>query len=193
MKRILRAAACLLAAWLLAAGCGDDSTGPGSIIPDDHSLGWGQAIADGVRDTEFPAGHLYLVSCIDVNEDGEPETAIPWQFYYGDQADSNNVLIVMVQYIGTTNILWESDPTVPSGELPAYDDAGPWVSAAREQLGSQYSDWEEYALIVKGNDYSQFPWVFNVAVLQFMSPDTTEQMTAVIDADTDSVLVIFQY
>ncbi|OPL19238.1 MAG: hypothetical protein AVO35_11715 [Candidatus Aegiribacteria sp. MLS_C] len=193
MPRILRVTACLLASGLIVAGCGDDATGPGGILPDDYSLGWGREIADGVRDSEYPEGYLYMISCIDVNDSGEPETAISWQFNYGAPGDSNNVLIVIVQYIGTTNTLWESDPTVPDGELPDYDDAGPWVEAAREQLGSQYGDWEEYALLVKGNDYSQFPWVLNVAVLQFMLPDTTEQMTAVIDADTDSVLVVFNY
>jgi hypothetical protein len=193
MTRVLRILVCFAGACLIASGCGDDPSGPGSLLPDDNSLGWGQDIADEVRDSEYPGGHLYMISCIDVNESGEPETGLPWQFYYGAPGDSNNVMIVMVQYFGTTNVFWETDPTVPTGELPSYDDAGPWVEASRNQMGSQYDDWEEYALIVKGNDYPEFPWVINVAVLQFMSPDTTEQMTAVIDSDTDSVLVIFNY
>lgn len=181
----------LLAAVLLVFGCGSDPTGV--FIPDDHSLGWGLALAGEVRDSEFPDGVLFMVSCIDINDEGEPETAIPWQFYYAETSDSTNVLIVMVHYTGTTNHLWEDSTSVPLGQLPDYDDAGPWVSAARDSMGSTYSDWEEYALVVKGNDYPEFPVVLNVAVLQFMSPDTTGQLSVILDSDNDNVLGIIEY
>ncbi|MCK5116490.1 MAG: hypothetical protein KAR44_07800 [Candidatus Aegiribacteria sp.] len=180
----------LLAAVLLAASCSDPT---GAIIPDDHSLGWGQALADAVRDSEFPDGVLFMVSCIDVNDEGDPETAIPWQFYYAEVSDSTSVLIVMVQYIGTTNHIWEDSTSVPLGSLPDYASAGPWVSAARDSLGSAYSDWEEYALVVKGNEYPEFPVVLNVAVLQFMSPDTTSQLSVILDSDNDNVLGMIEY
>ncbi len=180
----------LLAAVLFAASCNDPT---GAIIPDDHSLGGGLALADAVRDSEFPEGVLFMVSCIDINDEGEPETAIPWQFYYAETSDSTNVLIVMVQYIGTTNYLWEDSTSVPLGQLPDYDDAGSWVSAARDSMGQEYSDWEEYALVVKGNDYPEFPLVLNVAVLQFMSPDSTGQLSAIINSDNNSVLGIIEY
>ena len=180
----------LLAAVLLAASCGDPT---GAIVPDDHSLGWGRALANAVRDSEFPAGVLFMVSCIDVNNDGDPETAIPWQFHYAEASDSTNILIVMVQYTGTTNHIWEDSTSVPLGKLPDYTDAGPWVSAARDSLGSGYSDWEEYALVVKGNEYPEFPVALNVAVLQFMSPDSTEHLSVILDSDKNNVLGIIQY
>jgi len=181
----------LLATVLLVFGCGSDPAGV--IIPAEHSLAWGLNLANPVRDSEFPDGVLFMVSCIDINDEGKPETAIPWQFYYAEPSDSSNVLIVMVQYIGTTNYFWEDSTTVPLGELPDYDDAGPWLNAARDSMGSAYSDWEEYALVVKGNDYPEFPVVLNVAVLQFMSPDTTSQLSAVIDSDNNNVLVLIEY
>lgn len=188
----MRVVLSLLIAGLLAYGC-SDPTGTGVLLPDEHSIGWGLAIADSVRDIEFPEGLLFMVSCIDINDEGECETAIPWQFYYAETSDSTNILIVMVQYIGTTNIFWEDSTSVPLGELPDYEDAGPWVSAARDSMGSQYSDWEEYALLVKGNDYEEFPWVLNVALLQFMSPDTTQQVSAILDSDNNNVLAIIEY
>ncbi len=180
----------LLAAVLLVASC-DDPTG--TVILEEHSLGWCCVIANEVRDTEFPEGVLFMVSCIDINDEGEPESAIPWQFYYAETSDSTNVLIVMVQYLGTTNHFWEDSTSVPLGALPDYDDAGPWLDAARDSMGSDYSDWEEYALVVKGNDYPEFPVVLNVAVLQFMSPDTTSQLSVILDSDNDNVLGIIEY
>jgi len=180
----------LFIACMLIIGCDNDPTG---LVPDDHSLGWGIALANAVRDTEFPSGVLVMASCIDINEEGDPETAIPWQFYFAEPSDSTNVLIVMVQYIGTTNFLWEDSTSIPLGQLPEYDDAGPWVTAARDSMGSAYSGWEEYALVVKGNDYPDFPLVLNVAVLQFMSPDTTSQLTAILDSDNDNVLGLIVY
>ncbi len=180
----------LFAAVLLAASCGDPA---GVIVPNEHTLGWCQDLADEVRDSEFPAAGLFMVSCIDINDEGEPETAIPWQFYYAETSDSTNVLIVMVQYIGTTNHIWEDSTSVPLGSLPDYDDAGPWLDAARDSMGSAYSDWEEYALVVKGNDYPEFPVVLNVAVLQFMSPDTTSQLSVILDSDNNKVLGIIEY
>ncbi len=180
----------LLAAVLLAASCNDPT---GVIVPDDHSLGWGLNLADAVRDTQFPDGLLFMVSCIDINDEGDPETAIPWQFYYAEPSDSTSILIVMVQYIGTTNYIWEDSTSVPLGSLPDYASAGPWLDAARDSMGSTYSDWEEYALIVKGNDYPEFPVVLNVAVLQFMSPDTTSQLSVILDSDNDNVLGMIEY
>ena len=181
----------LLAAVLLAASCSD----PTGVIapPDDHSLGWGQALADAVRDTQFPDGLLFMVSCIDINDEGDPETAIPWQFYYSDSLGSDSVLIVMVQYIGTANYIWEYSSSAPLGFLPDYASAAPWLDAARDSMGSTYSDWEEYALVVEGNDYPDYPLVLNVAVLQFMSPDTTGQLTVILDSDNDKVLGIFEF
>lgn len=190
MISYFKAVISLLAAVLLAASCNDPT---GAIIPDDHGLGWGLALADAVRDSEFPEGVLFMVSCIDINDEGEPETAIPWQFYFAETSDSTSVLIVMVQYIGTTNYLWEDSTSVPLGQLPDYDDAGPWVSAARDSMGAAYSDWEEYALVVKGNEYPEFPLVLNVAVLQFMSPDSTGQLSAIINSDNNSVLGLIEY
>ncbi|MCD4702376.1 MAG: hypothetical protein K8S24_11020, partial [Candidatus Aegiribacteria sp.] len=114
-------------------------------------------------------------------------------FYYAEPSDSTSVLIVIVQYIGTTNIMWEDSTSVPLGELPDYADAGPWLDAASDSMGSAYSDWEEYALVVKGNDYPDFPLVLNVAVLQFMSPDTTSQLSAIINSDNNNVLGLIEY
>jgi len=190
MRLYFKVALSLLATVLLAASCSDPT---GAIMPDDHSLGEGLALADAVRNSEFPEGLLFMVSCIDINDEGEPETAIPWQFYYAETSDSTNVLIVMVQYIGTTNFLWEDSTSVPLGQLPEYDDAGSWVSAARDSMGQEYSDWEEYALVVKGNDYPEFPLVLNVAVLQFISPDSTGQLSAIINSDNNNVLGLIEY
>ena len=178
------------AALLLVASCNDPAQ---VIVPNEHNLGWGLNLADAVRDVQFPDGVLFMVSCIDINDEGEPENAIPWQFYYAETSDSTNVLIVMVQYIGTTNYIWEDSTSVPLGKLPDYDDAGPWLDAARDSMGSAYSDWEEYALVVKGNDYPEFPVVLNVAVLQFMSPDTTGQLSVILDSDNNNVLGIIEY
>jgi len=181
----------LFAAVVILIGCGSDPTG--TLLPNEHSLGWALNLANPVRDSEFPDGKLFMVSCIDINDEGESESAIPWQFYYAELSDSSNVLVVFVQYIGTTNFLWEDSTSVPLGQLPEYDDAGPWLDAVRDSIGSAYSDWEEYALLVKGNDYPEFPWVLNVAVLQFMSPDTTEQLSAIVNSDDNNVLAIVQY
>jgi hypothetical protein len=139
MISYFKAVMSLLAAVLLTASCNDPT---GAIIPDDHSLGGGLVLADAVRDSEFPEGVLFMVSCIDINNEGEPETAIPWQFYYAETSDSTNVLIVMVQYIGTTNYLWVVSSSVAIGQLPDYVDAGPWVSAAMDSMGATYSEWE---------------------------------------------------
>ncbi len=187
----LRVILSLLAAVLLVFGCGSDPAG--IVVPDEHSLGWCCVIANEVRDTEFPEGVLFMVSCIDINDEGNPETAIPWQFYYAETSDSSNVLIVMVQYIGTTNHFWEDSTSVPLGALPEYDVAGPWLDAARDSMGSTYSDWEEYAMVVKGNDYPDFPLVLNVTVLQFMSPDTTDQVSVILNSDNNDVLLIIDY
>jgi hypothetical protein len=191
MKSLLAISLSLFAATLLVIGC--DSNPASIITPVQHSLGWGLNLANAVRDSEFPAGVLFMESCIDIDDEGNAETAMPWQFYYAEPSDSTNVLIVMVQYIGTTNFFWEDSTSVPLGQLPEYNDAGPWVTAARDSMGSAYSDWEEYALIVKGNDYPDFPVVLNVAVLQFMSPDTTSQLTAILDSDNDTVLGLIEY
>ncbi|MBD3276702.1 MAG: hypothetical protein GF388_00225 [Candidatus Aegiribacteria sp.] len=189
----LTVALCFTAAVVLVAGCGSNPSGSGGSGAAQYSLGWGRNLADQVRDTELPDGLLFMISCIDVNDEGEPETGLPWQFYYADPADSSNVLIVLVQYIGTTNHYWEDSTNVPVTELPDYDDAGPWVEVAKDSMGTAYEDWEEYALIVKGNDYPEFPLITNVAVLQFMSPDTTEQATAIVDSDNDSFLGLITY
>ncbi len=173
-------------------GCGSDPTG-GGLIPDEHTLGWGRNLANAVRDTEFPDGELFMASCVDLNDEGKPETGFPWMFYYAEPSDSTNVLIVLVQYIGTTNCIWEDSTSVPLGGLPDYDDAAPWLDAARDSMGTAYSDWEEYALVVKGNDYPEFPVVLNVAVLQFMSPDTTSQLSAILDSDNNNVLGLIEY
>jgi len=190
MKSLLIITLSLFAAILSITGCSDPA---GIITPVERSLGWGLNLANVVRDSEFPEGVLFMASCIDIDDEGDAETAIPWQFYYAESSDSTNVLIVMVQYIGTTNFLWEDSTSVPLGQLPEYDDAGPWVTAARDSMGSAYSDWEEYALVVKGNDYPDFPYVLNVAVLQFMSPDTTSQLTAILDSDNDKVLGLIEF
>ena len=181
----------LLAAVLLVFGCSSDPAG--IILPDEHSLGWGYNLADAVRDIQFPDGVLFMLSCADINDEGKPETGFPWMFYYAESSDSTNVLIVFVQYIGTTNYLWEDSTSVPTGSLPDYDDAGPWLDAARDSMGSVYSDWEEYSLIVQSNDYPEFPVALNVAVLQFVSPDTTGQLTVILDSDNDNVLGIFEF
>ncbi|MFO8183101.1 MAG: hypothetical protein R6U39_02900 [Candidatus Aegiribacteria sp.] len=193
MLRFFRAGSLIAAAGLVLFGCGSDPAGSGGLLPDEHSIGWARNLADPVRDLELPDGVLFMISCIDINDEGQPENLIPWQFYYTEPSDSSDVLIVMVQYTGTTNHFWEDDTSVPISELPDYDDAGPWVNSARAGMGQGYSDWEEYALIVKGNDYPEFPMALNVAVLQFMSPDTTEQLTAIINSDTDSLLAIIEY
>ena len=190
MQLFLRISLSLFITCMLIIACGNDPTG---ITGDDHSLGWGLALADAVRDVQFPDALLFMISCIDINDEGDPETAIPWQFYYAEPSDSTSILIVMVQYIGTTNYIWEDSTSVPLGALPDYTDAGPWLAAARNSMGSAYSDWEEYALVVKGNDYPEFPVVLNVAVLQFMSPDTTSQLSVIIDSDNDNVLGMIEY
>jgi len=181
----------LLAAVLLVLGCSSDPAG--IILPPEHSLGWGLNLANPVRDSEFPAGELFMLSCADINDEGKPETGFPWMFYYAEPSDSSNILIVFVQYIGTTNYVWEDSVSVPTGELPEYADAGPWLDAARDSMGSVYSDWEEYSLIVQSNDYPEFPLALNVAILQFVSPDTTSQLTVILDSDNDNVLGMIEY
>lgn len=188
MPSIFRAFLAISAACLLVVGCGSDPSGSGGPGGDEHSLGWGMDLADGVRDSELPNGELFYIACIDVNEEGEPETNIPWQFYYAVPSDSTNLLIVVVQYNGMTTHYWETETALPLVSLPDYDDAGPWLTAVSDTLGAEFDDWEEYALMVKGNDYPEYPQVLNVAIIQYMSPDTTEQLTAIVNADNDTFL-----
>ncbi len=185
----------LMATALLVFACGSDSTGPsgGGTTYGTYSLGWGQDLADPVRDAQLPNGDLFAISCVDINDEGNLEFGIPWQFYYVDPADTTSMLIVMVLYTRNTTYLWEDSSTVYSTELPDYNDAGPWVDAARDSMGPNYDDWEEYALTVVGNPYTQFPWVSNVAILQFMSADTTDQASVILDADDNQVLQIIDY
>lgn len=181
------------AAVFLVLACGSDPTGSGEPSYGQYSLGWGQDLADPVRDEQLPDGVLSMITCININDEGELEFGIPWQFYYVDDSDTTEVLVVLVQYLGTTNYLWGDTTSIPMGELPDYNDAGPWLDAARDSLGSAYDDWEEYAMTVNANPYPEFPWVSNVAIIQFFSPDTTEQVSAIIDADENDVLAIIQY
>ena len=185
-------AICLLSSILLALACGSDPSGSGGS-GGEHSLGWGQDLADQVRDSQYPEAELFYIACVDINDDGERETAVPWTFYYADSSDTTNVLAVIVQYIGTTDYFWQNETTVPLSPLPDYDDAGPWLDAARDSLGADYSDWEEYALTVQGNEYEEYPLTLNVAIIQFMSPDTTEQLSAIIDADSNTLLGYVEY
>lgn len=190
-RDLITTAACLAAAAVLIAGC-DDPAGLGELLPE-HGLGWGRELADSVRDEEFPEGSLCMASCVDVDDEGRAETGLPWMFVYRAQADTTDLFVVLVQYVGTTDHYWDDSLTVPPGQLPAYDDAGPWVTAAKDSLGAAYADWEEYALLVQSNDYPQFPQAVNVAVLQFMEPDSTGQISVVLNPDQGSVLGFLQY
>jgi len=190
----IRFALSLTAAAALMLACGSDPTGEGSSGYDEHSLGWGREIADEVRDSEYPEGELFYILCPDLNDEGEPEEGVPWTFYYAAPSDTTNVLAVIVEYYtGNTTTVWQTETTVPFVDMPDYDDAGPWVSAARDTLGSEYSQWEEYALNVQGNNYPDFPLVLYVAILQFMSPDSTDQLSVIMDADESSVLLVVNY
>jgi len=75
----MRVVISLLIAGLFVYGCSDPTGTTGELLPDEHSIGWGLAIADSVRDIEFPEGLLFMVSCIDINDEGECEPAMPWQ------------------------------------------------------------------------------------------------------------------
>jgi hypothetical protein len=184
----------LSAALLLVIACGGSSAGPGGGTSyDQYSLGWGRNLANPVRDAQLPDGVLFMITCINIDDEGLLEFGMPWQFYYAEPNDPDSLLIVMVQYIGTTNHFWEDSTSIPVAELPDYDDAGTWLDAARDSMGAAYEDWEEYALTVNANPYAQFPWVSNVAILQFMSADTTEQASVVLDADENQVLMIIDY
>lgn len=190
---MLRLTAVLAASVALVISAGCDTDPAGIITPVELDLGSAIGYAKPVRDSLLPDGEMFMVSCIDVDDEGFPETGVPWQVYYADPADSSEILIVMVMELGATTHLWQDSTSVPLGVLPEYDHAGPWVEAAKDSLGQQYSNWEEYALVVKGNEYPDFPLVLNVAVLQFMSPDTTEQISVILDSDNDSVLGFIQY
>ncbi len=196
MPSSFRLTLCIVAGILLVAACGSDPSGSGNSGYGEHSLGWGREIADGVRDSEYPGAELFYIVCADLNSEGLPEEGIPWFFYYADSAssDSNNVLAVSVEYYtGSPTSFWQSDVTVPLTGLPEYNDAGPWVTAARDSLDSGYSGWNEYTLNVQGNDYPEFPMALNLALIQYMSPDSTEQLTVIVDADENTVLDVIEY
>jgi hypothetical protein len=181
------------AAGLLVMACGSDPSGGGGGFAE-HSLGWAREIAHGVRNSEYPEGELFFILCPDINDQGEAEEGVPWLLYYAAPSDTANILAVMVEYYtGNPSISWQSATPYPLVELPDYNDAEPWIGAARDSLGTAYSDWEEYTLNVQGNTYEEFPLVLNVAVIQFMSPDTTGQVSVIVDADNDNVLLWLEY
>jgi len=178
----------------LAPGC-DSSTGDGGGDGDGdgngHSLGWGRNLADAVRDAELPDGTLYNIACIDVTDDGEPEENLPWQFYYAELpgGPDEDVLIVIVQYDGSTDTQWETDSSLPPEALPDYDDAGPWVEAAADALADEgYPDWIPRSMVVEPYDGDDFPGTDNWTALVFVPPDFQGQANVVVDADTNEVL-----
>jgi hypothetical protein len=175
---------------VLAPGCAS-STGDGNGDGDDHSLGWGRNLADDVRDAELPDGSLYNIACIDVTDDGEPEENLPWQFYYAELpgGPDEDVLIVVVQYDGSTDTQWDTDSGLPPVGLPDYDDAGPWVEAAAEALADEgYPDWLPRSLAVEPYDGDDFPGTENWAVIVFVPEDFQGQANVFVDADTNEVL-----
>ncbi len=178
----------------LVMACGNNPVGSqheGSQYAE-HSLGWGRELAEKVRDQKLPKGDLFMISCMDVDDEGKQEFGIPWQFYFVDPADTSVALMVAVQYIGNTTTMWEDSMAVSVTELPDYDSAGPWVTAARDTLGAEYDDWEENSLLVVANNDPDLPLVSDVAMLQFVSPDSTRLLNVVIDADDNTPLVILE-
>jgi hypothetical protein len=196
MRGLVKTLLVLLCTLVLALvpGCtsstgGGDGDGDG----DGHSLGWGRNLADAVRDTELPDGLLYNIACVDVTDDGEPEENLPWQFYYAELpgGDDEDVLIVVVQYDGSTDTFWETDSSLPPDGLPDYDDAGPWVEAAADALADEgYPDWIPRSLAVEPYDEDDFPGTENWAVLVFVPEDFQGQANIAVDADTNEVLEV---
>lgn len=187
--KILLALLCTLV-LALAPGCAS-TTGDGDGDGDDHSLGWGRDLADGVRDTDMPDGVLYNIACAYVTADGEPEENFPWQFYYAELpgGPDEDVLIVLVQYDGSTYTLWETDSSLPLAGLPDYDDAGPWVEAAADALADEgYPDWLPMSLFVEPYDGDDFPGTVNWAILTFVPEDLQREAIVLVDADTNEVL-----
>ncbi|HUT99139.1 MAG TPA: hypothetical protein VM054_08690 [bacterium] len=192
MRNSIKTLLALLCTLVLALvpGCAS-STGDGDGNGDDHSLGWGRDLADAVRDEELPDGSLYNIVCIDVTDDGEPEEDQSWQFYYAELpgGPDEDVLIVTVQYNGSTFTIWETDSSLPLEGLPDYDDAGPWVEAAAEALADEgYPDWLPQSLVVEPYDGDDFPGTTNWAALGFVPPDSPGQATVAVDTDTNDVL-----
>ncbi len=198
MRSSIKTLLALLCTLVLALvpGCAS-STGDGGGDGDGdgdgngHGLGWGINLADAVRDAEMPDGVLYNIACIDVTGDGEPEENLPWQFYYAELPGGadEDVLIVIVQYDGSTNTMWVTDSSLPPEGLPDYDDAGPWVEAAADALADEgYPDWLPQSLFVEPYDGDDFPGTENWAVLVFVPEDYTGQANIAVDADTNEVL-----
>jgi hypothetical protein len=155
----------------------------------DHGLGWGIDLANAARDAELPYGVLYKIVCPDVTLDGEPEVNLPWQFDYAKLRYGEDVLIVVVQYDGSTGTQWGTDSNLPLSGLPNYNDAGPWVQAAAAAVAKAgHPDWLPRSLVVEPYDGEDFPNTDNIAVLVFVSEDFQEQITVVLDADTNEVL-----
>jgi len=172
----------------LVPGC-TSSTGDGD--GDGHGLGWGRNLADGVRDAELPDGVLYNIVCADITPDGEPEENLPWQFYYAELPgeDDEDVLIVVVQYDGSTNTQWDTDSSLPPEGLPDYDDAGPWVEAAIDAMADEgYPDWLPWNLAVEPYDGDDFPGTVNWALIIFVPEDFQREAVVAVDTDTNEVL-----
>jgi len=187
--KILLALLCTLV-LALVPGCAS-STGDGDGDGDGHSLGWGRALADAVRDTELPDGSLYNILCPDITADGEPAENIPWNFYYAELPgeEDEDVLIVTVQYDGSTFVTWDTDSSLPPVGLPDYDDAEPWVDAAIEAMDAEgYSDWNPWWLFVEPYDEDDFPDTVNWTVIAFTPEDFQQEAIVAVDADTNEVL-----
>ena len=104
-----------------------DGDGGGDGGGDERSLVWARNLADNVRDTELPEGSLCNICCINVTDDGDSDRKAPWEFYYTEHLGCRDekVLIVSVEYDGTTRTIWNSYFNIPPEGLPDYDDAGP--------------------------------------------------------------------
>ena len=177
----------------LLIGCNDDTTtGPDNEGQSDHSIGWAINIANGVRDNQFGEAELIGVICADIQDNGEPEVNMPWQVFFAEvPSPDGRVLEVIVMYDGSTTVFWENDSSLPVTPMPEYDDAGPWVTTARNGIGAEYANATALSLLVGPNEYEEYPDVANMVIINFYDDSTGTQIIALVDAD-DNEFVHFE-